>query len=77
MRKRILATLTGSVLVPASAAFAATPAREDNSGIVVWAFLGICALIVVAQLVPAVMVMLGLVKGVASKKEEAYQKGVD
>jgi hypothetical protein len=40
----------------------------------VWAFLGFCALIVVAQLVPAVMMMLGIVKGVAAEKEQAADK---
>jgi len=32
-------------------------------------FLGFCALIVVAQLVPAALVMFGIVKAVASPKE--------
>ena len=36
----------------------------DNSGIFVWAFLGFCALIVVAQVIPAVMLATGMVKGV-------------
>jgi len=41
----------------------------DNSGLFVWIFLGFCALIVVAQLIPAAMVLFGLVKG--TKKETA------
>ncbi len=62
-------------LIASTSAFAATTAgREDNSGFLVWAFLGFCALIVVAQLVPAVLVMFGIVKGVASPKEHAAQK---
>jgi len=48
----------------AGSAFAAG-GRVDNSGLLVWAFLGFCALIVVAQLVPAVLVMLGIAKGIA------------
>jgi hypothetical protein len=47
-----------------SAAAAATGARDDHSGILVWAFLGLCALIVAAQIVPAVLMTLGLVRGV-------------
>jgi hypothetical protein len=44
---------------------AATDGREvDNSDLFVWIFLGFCALIVVAQLIPAAMVLFGLVKGV-------------
>ncbi|MBN2645275.1 MAG: hypothetical protein JXR59_07375 [Desulfuromonadaceae bacterium] len=60
-------------LMVASPVMAASQ-RTDNSGILVWAFLGFCALIVVAQLVPAVMMMLGIVKGVASSKEQASDK---
>lgn len=46
-------------------AYASGP-REDNSGIFVWVFLAFCALIVVAQLIPALLVMLGIVKGISS-----------
>ncbi|PLX93167.1 MAG: hypothetical protein C0620_08045 [Desulfuromonas sp.] len=69
-------TLTALLtLLASTSSFAATTAgRVDNSGFLVWAFLGFCALIVVAQLVPAVLVMLGIVKAVASPKEHAEQK---
>jgi hypothetical protein len=43
-----IALLTG----PVPAAWAAT-GRQDSSPLVVWTFLGFCALIVVAQLLPA------------------------
>ena len=36
------------------AALAATAGREDNSPLVVWMFLIFCALIVIAQVVPAI-----------------------
>jgi hypothetical protein len=50
--------------------WAATEGREvDNSGLFVWIFLGFCALIVVAQLIPAAMMLFGVLKGV--KKETA------
>jgi len=61
---RALATLMG-ILAPVTA-WAATGAREDTSGLLVWGFLGFCALIIVAQLVPAILLMTGMVKGVAS-----------
>jgi hypothetical protein len=60
---RALITLLGT-LAPVSA-FAAS-GRVDDSGIFVWVFLGFCALIVVAQVIPAVLLMVGMVKGVAS-----------
>jgi len=73
LTKSVLATLiTLSATLPAAAA--STAGRADHSGILVWAFLGFCALIVVAQLVPAVMMTLGIVKGVAGSKEEATHK---
>jgi hypothetical protein len=52
----------------ASSAFAASGAREDNSGFFVWIFLGFCALIVVAQVMPAVLMMLGFAKAMGKEK---------
>jgi hypothetical protein len=63
---RALTTIMG-VIAPATA-FAATGA-SDESGIFVWIFLGFFAMIVVGQLVPAVMLITGLVKGLLSKTE--------
>jgi hypothetical protein len=62
-----------AALCSASTAFAATGAREDNSGIFVWIFLGMCALIVVAQIMPALLILTGLVKGMERKKETATE----
>ena len=63
---KTLATFAGTVagFAPA-AAIAATTGNVDNSGIFVWIFLGFCALIVVAQVIPALLLMFGLVKGVS------------
>jgi len=62
---RTLATLLATI-APATA-FAASSAHEDNSGFFVWIFLGFCALIVAAQIVPAALMFFGLMKGIASK----------
>lgn len=64
---RTLATLIATI-APATA-FAASSVREDNSGFFVWVFLGFCALIIAAQVVPAALMFFGLVKGIASKAE--------
>jgi hypothetical protein len=64
---KALATIMG-VLAPA-AAFAASGSAEEGSGLFVWIFLGFFAVIVVGQLVPAVMLITGLVKGITSKTE--------
>jgi len=57
MKTRIAAA-TATLMALATPAFAAE--RTDHSGIVVWGFLGICAFIIVAQLLPYV---LGLFSG--------------
>ncbi len=67
-----IAAATLALSAFAAPAFAAST-RSDHSGIVVWAFLGFCALIVAAQLIPAILVMFGFAKGVAAPKEEAKQ----
>jgi hypothetical protein len=51
----------------ADAAWATTAAREDNSNLFVWIFLAFCALVVVAQLIPAILMLLGFAKGVKKK----------
>lgn len=48
---------------------AAEQAAAGNDGIFIWIFLGFFALIVVGQLIPAVMLVIGLVKGLTAKTE--------
>ena len=67
--KRITTLLSAALLVPATPALAAAGNRQDNSDFLVWAFLGMCALIVVIQLMPVVMLAYGLVKGLLKGKE--------
>ena len=64
---RTLATLIGTI-APATA-FAATNTAAGNDGIFVWVFLGFFAMIVVGQLVPAIMLIVGMVKGITAKTE--------
>ncbi len=63
---RTLTTLMG-ILAPVTA-FAASGTGEE-SGIFVWIFIGFFAVIVVGQLIPAIMLMTGLVKGITSKAD--------
>ena len=63
---KALATIMG-IIAPATA-FAASGAGDEGSGIFVWIFLGFFAMIVVGQLVPAIMLITGLVKGIVAKK---------
>ncbi len=62
---RALITTIAGTLAPVTA-FAANGLSEDNSGIFVWVFLEFCALIVVAQIIPALLLMTGMVKGLVS-----------
>lgn len=69
-----LALLCGDV----ATLWAADAAREaDNSNLFVWIFLAFCALIIVAQLIPAVMMMLGFAKGAKKKVPEAVPVTTD
>jgi hypothetical protein len=65
-------SLTAAILTAATPALAA--GREDTSGIFVWAFLGLCALIVAAQVVPAVLMMVGAARSMAKTVHEATAK---
>ena len=67
---RTIATAAVATLAAVTPAVAA-PTFTDNSGLLVWTFLGFCAVIVVAQVLPAVMMMVGIVKGVAPVHAEA------
>jgi len=64
---KALATIMG-IIAPATA-FAASAPGNEGSGVFVWIFLGFFAMIVVGQLVPAIMLITGLVKGITSKTE--------
>ena len=67
--RNILWTI-GLTLGTAAPALAAT-GRQDNSGLFVWAFLGLCALIVAAQVIPAVLMMIGTARAVAKGIKES------
>ncbi|MDX2496215.1 MAG: hypothetical protein QNK27_14740 [Desulfuromusa sp.] len=58
--KAILTTLTLSLF--AVPAFAVDTTQTYNSGILVLLFVGFCALLIVAQLVPAVLTLFGMTK---------------
>lgn len=74
MKARLFAAIA-LLLNLASPAFAAA-GRQDHSGLVVWVFLGFCGLIIVAQLIPAVLMMLGLVKGAAQGSKQPVEQKV-
>jgi len=67
---KIIAALSG-ILIPVSA-IAATGLMENNNGLCVFMFLGYCALIVSAQLIPAVFLFIGMVKVIVSVISESF-----
>ncbi len=68
---RTIATIIG-IIAPATA-FAAENAVETSASPLVWIFAGFCAMVVVAQIVPAVMLMTGIVKGLVSATEKEVE----
>lgn len=63
--KAIITTL--SLILFAVPAFAIDTTQTYNSGILVLLFVGFCALLIVAQLVPAVLTLIGMTKAVVKQ----------
>ena len=61
----IIGTLTG--LAPA-AVFAATTGNTENIGLLGIVFMGFGALVLVGQVIPVVLMLTGLVKGLTAKE---------
>ena len=72
--KRIITLATAGLLAPVTQALAEAGTRQDNSQFLVWAFLGMCALIVIIQLMPVAMLAYGLVKGLFQGKTTTEAK---
>jgi len=72
--KSVLSTLMMTLLL-VTPAFAIDTAQTYNSGILILLFVGFCALLIVAQLVPAVLVLFGMTKAVAQGISEKRATG--
>ena len=75
--KTALVTLTLTLLAtsPALAAHVDTT-RTYSSGLLIGLFLGFCALIVVMQLVPSLILLYGFVKAAFGKESKSKRQGV-
>ena len=51
-------------------AFAANGAPADEPGLLAWGFMGFCAIVLVGQVVPAAMLVIGAVKALAAAPKE-------
>jgi hypothetical protein len=59
-----------ATIATTTTAFAANGAANEEPGILAWGFIGFCAVILVGQLVPAAMLIIGAVKGLATTPKE-------
>ena len=64
-----LMTAVSTLVVLGSPVLAAGGAREDSRNVLVWAFLGICGLIIFLQMVPVFTMAFGLIKGIFGEKK--------
>ena len=76
--KRTLTTVCSAValsLATGTAALASSGATNKVfvSGPLILLFLGFCALVVVIQCIPAIIMLYGMIKGAASSKEKATE----
>ena len=62
---KTLLTALALMLMAASPALAVDTSKTYSSGILILLFVGFCALIIIAQLVPAVLALLGMTKEAA------------
>jgi hypothetical protein len=76
--KRTLTTVCSAValsLATGTSALASSGATNKVfvSGPLILLFLGFCALVVVIQCIPAIIMLYGMIKGAASSKEKATE----
>ena len=74
---RIIFSTLAILLATAPGAFAATTTRVFSSSILVLAFVGFLALIVVIQLIPAIMALIGALRGLTRKEENTRMAKVE
>ena len=66
--------LISMVIGSASAVYAASGVQGEDAGILAYFFVGFFALIIVTQLVPAMILFFGMVKGMFSSSEKTSVK---
>ncbi len=66
--------LAPMIISSTSAAYAATNAQSEGAGILTYFFIGFFALIIVSQLVPAMILFVGMIKGLFSGQEKTSTK---
>lgn len=62
------------MLMLASPVFAVDTTTTYSSGILVGVFLGFCALVVVVQLMPTIMLLVGFIKGLIKGRDKTVSR---
>ena len=57
-------------LATSNSAYAATTTKVYSSGILVLVFIGFVALVVVVQMIPAIITLMGMIKGLVRENRE-------
>lgn len=70
--KKSLRNALIALLASSSSAFAAGTVSTGGSGLLLSLFIGFFALILVCQLVPATIMLIGMIKGVVSGKTQVH-----
>jgi hypothetical protein len=73
MKAKSLLTVTSGIIMNLAAstgAFAADTHKVYASGILVLVFIGFVALVVVVQMIPAIITLVGMLRSLASDKKE-------
>jgi hypothetical protein len=68
---KLLATM---MICSTSTAYAANSAQSEGAGILTYFFIGFFALIIVSQLVPAMILFVGMIKGLFTSQEKTSTK---
>ena len=66
---RTMAMSVGMVVATSLPALAVDTSKTYSSGLLIGIFLAFCALLVVVQLMPSVMLLVGFIKGLARRSE--------
>ncbi len=64
-----LATAPALSLFTGTAAHAASTGKVYASGLLALVFLGFCALVIIAQLIPAIITLVGMIRGEKKRVE--------
>jgi uncharacterized membrane protein YdfJ with MMPL/SSD domain len=62
-------------LAASSGAYAATTQKVYSSGILVLVFIGFVALVVVVQMIPAIITLVGMIRSLVSDRKAEAAKG--